>query len=77
MAGSPNWQLYKPGFGPSWDTLFCQSNFGIVTKLGLWLMPEPESVLGIDFELRYPPAAAMPALQNILRWLDARGMATP
>jgi len=54
MARSPNWQLYKPGFGPSWDTLFCQSNFGIVTKLGMWLMPEPESMLGFDFEFDRP-----------------------
>jgi 4-cresol dehydrogenase (hydroxylating) flavoprotein subunit len=54
MAGSTNWQLYKPGFGPSWDTMFCQSNFGVVTKLGLWLMPEPESVLGFDFEFDNP-----------------------
>lgn len=50
MAGSPNWQLYRNGFGPGWDQMFCQSNFGIVTKLGLWLMPEPEALLGFDFE---------------------------
>ncbi len=50
MAGSPSWQLHKTGFGPSWDTMFCQSNFGIVTKMGLWLMPEPEAMLGFDFE---------------------------
>lgn len=37
------WQVYKGGFGPSLDGLFMQSNFGVVTKLGLWLMPEPES----------------------------------
>jgi 4-cresol dehydrogenase (hydroxylating) len=54
MSDSPNWQLYKPGFGPSWDAVFCQSNFGVVTKLGLWLMPEPESVLGMDFEFDQP-----------------------
>ena len=54
MAGSANWQLYKPGFGPSWDTMFCQSNLGVVTKLGLWLMPEPESVLGLDLEFDKP-----------------------
>jgi 4-cresol dehydrogenase (hydroxylating) flavoprotein subunit len=54
MAGNPSWQLYKPGFGPSWDSLFCQSNFGIVTRLGLWLMPEPESVQGLDFEFDKP-----------------------
>jgi 4-cresol dehydrogenase (hydroxylating) len=54
MQGSPTWQLYRNGFGPGWDTMFCQSNFGIVTKLGLWLMPEPESVLGVDFEFDKP-----------------------
>ncbi|RDU97475.1 FAD-binding oxidoreductase [Trinickia dinghuensis] len=37
------WQLYKAGFGPSYDTMFMQSNFGIVTKLGLWLMPRPDA----------------------------------
>jgi 4-cresol dehydrogenase (hydroxylating) flavoprotein subunit len=54
MQGSPNWQLYRNGFGPGWDQMFCQSNFGIVTKLGLWLMPEPEALLGYDFELDKP-----------------------
>lgn len=51
MSGSPTWQLYRYGFGPAWDQLFVQSNFGIVTRLGLWLMPEPESVLGMDVEV--------------------------
>jgi 4-cresol dehydrogenase (hydroxylating) len=50
MQGSPTWQLYRYGFGPSWDQLFVQSNFGVVTKAGMWLMPEPESVLGMDLE---------------------------
>lgn len=54
MKGSPNWQLYRNGFGPGWDQMFCQSNFGIVTKLGLWLMPEPEALLGYDFEFDKP-----------------------
>jgi len=54
MANSQTWHIYKPGFGPSWDTMFCQSNFGIVTKLGLWLMPEPESVLGFDIDCDKP-----------------------
>ena len=48
MDGSVAWQLYKPGFGPSVDGLFSQSNLGIVTKLGLWLMPAPEAWAAID-----------------------------
>jgi 4-cresol dehydrogenase (hydroxylating) len=35
--------LYKYGIGPSMDGLFFQSNFGIVTRLGIWLMPQPEA----------------------------------
>jgi len=31
------------GVGPYLDGLFTQGNFGIVTRLGLWLMPAPEA----------------------------------
>jgi 4-cresol dehydrogenase (hydroxylating) len=46
MGGLPNtevWHQYKYGFGPVIDGLFSQSNFGIVTRMGLWLMPAPEA----------------------------------
>ena len=42
MPGNSSWHLYKRGLGPTLDQLFMQSNFGIVTKMGVWLMPEPE-----------------------------------
>ncbi len=45
MNASRDWQVFKPGFGPSYDTMFAQSNLGIVTKLGVWLMPEPEGYM--------------------------------
>ena len=35
--------LYPYGVGPFMDGLFTQSNFGIVTRIGLWLLPIPES----------------------------------
>jgi 4-cresol dehydrogenase (hydroxylating) len=54
MGGSKTWNLYRNGYGPGWDTMFCQSNLGIVTKLGLWLMPEPEAVAGYDYEFDKP-----------------------
>ncbi len=41
MPGNNTWQLFKYGFGPYVDGIFSQSNFGIVTKMGIWLMPEP------------------------------------
>jgi 4-cresol dehydrogenase (hydroxylating) flavoprotein subunit len=42
MPGNKSWHLYKRGLGPTPDQLFMQSNFGIVTKMGVWLMPYPE-----------------------------------
>jgi len=50
MAGNPTWHLNRYGFGPSWDQMFCQSNLGVVTKVGMWLMPEPESSLSLSVE---------------------------
>lgn len=40
---SKNWQDYQFGFGPTVDGLFAQGNYGIVTKMGIWLMPAPEA----------------------------------
>ena len=59
------WQLYKAGFGPSYDTMFMQSNFGIVTKLGLWLMPEPEAYL--IAHVKVPREADLEAAVETLR----------
>jgi 4-cresol dehydrogenase (hydroxylating) len=42
MPGNRSWNVYKRGLGPTPDQLFMQSNYGIVTKMGVWLMPEPE-----------------------------------
>lgn len=35
-------KAYRNGVGPFIDGLFFQSNYGIVTEMGLWLMPKPE-----------------------------------
>jgi 4-cresol dehydrogenase (hydroxylating) len=45
MPGSKTWQQYKTGYGPWVDGIFSQSNFGVVTKMGFWLMPEPDAYL--------------------------------
>lgn len=41
LPGSRTWHIFKWGYGPYLDGLFTASNYGIVTKLGIWLMPEP------------------------------------
>ena len=45
LPGAQTWQQYKSGFGPWIDGMFSQSNFGVVTKMGFWLMPEPDTYL--------------------------------
>ncbi|MGA8869779.1 MAG: FAD-binding oxidoreductase [Candidatus Acidiferrales bacterium] len=45
LPGSKTWQQYKYGFGPYVDGMFSQSSLGIVTKMGIWLFPEPEAYL--------------------------------
>ncbi len=42
MPGNRAWHCYKRGLGPTPDQMFMQSNFGIVTKMGVWLMPTPQ-----------------------------------
>ena len=43
MPGAKTWQQHKYGFGPWVDGIFSQSNFGVVTKMGFWLLPQPEA----------------------------------
>jgi 4-cresol dehydrogenase (hydroxylating) flavoprotein subunit len=48
LSRGKTWQAFKPGYGPSVDGLFMQSNFGVVTKAGIWLMPQPDFFLPCD-----------------------------
>lgn len=62
QTGNPTWNLFRPGFGPDWTGMLCQSNFGIVTKLGLWLEPEPQAAATVDVSL--------PNFEDIGWWID-------
>jgi 4-cresol dehydrogenase (hydroxylating) flavoprotein subunit len=42
--------LSRWGLGPSLDGLFSQSNFGIVTRMSIWLMPAPEYFQAFFFQ---------------------------
>jgi 4-cresol dehydrogenase (hydroxylating) flavoprotein subunit len=53
MEGNKAWHVYKRGLGPTPDQLFMQSNFGIVTKMGVWLMPYPEVYMPLWLRLRH------------------------
>jgi 4-cresol dehydrogenase (hydroxylating) len=54
MTNSKTWHNYQFGFGPHWDQLFVQSNFGVVTQAGIWLMPEPEATIHVQIDLPEP-----------------------
>jgi 4-cresol dehydrogenase (hydroxylating) len=59
-ANSLSWNTFKWGTGPYLEGLFAQSNLGIVTKAGVWLMPEPEAFAAFICEIdddRSLPAA--------------------
>ena len=43
MTDNASFHIYKRGVGPSLDSMFIQSNLGIVTRMGIWLMPQPET----------------------------------
>jgi (+)-pinoresinol hydroxylase len=45
VPNSKTWQENKWGYGPWVDGLFRQSNMGVVTKMGFWLMPRPEAYI--------------------------------
>jgi len=72
MAGSRTWNLTHDTYGPAWDQMFCQSNFGVVTKLGLWLMPAPEATMTLDLQL--PEAEDLKRGVDMLYPLRLRGL---
>lgn len=51
MSGNHAAHLFPFNYGPSWDQMFTQSNLGIVTSMGLWLMPEPETSLQLSMAI--------------------------
>lgn len=46
------WHLYKRGLGPAIDSLFTQSNYGIVVRAGVWLKRKPEAYLPLFMSLK-------------------------
>jgi 4-cresol dehydrogenase (hydroxylating) flavoprotein subunit len=51
MSGNHSWHLFPLGYGPTWDQMFTQSNMGVVTKMGFWLQPAPESSLQLTMQI--------------------------
>ncbi len=47
MPDNRAWHVYKRGLGPTLDPFFMQSNYGIVTRMGIWLMPKPKCFMPV------------------------------
>ncbi|KAB5546802.1 FAD binding domain-containing protein [Coniochaeta sp. 2T2.1] len=45
LKDSKVWPLFRGGYGPTYESMFSQSNFGVVTKLSLWATPSPEGFM--------------------------------
>jgi 4-cresol dehydrogenase (hydroxylating) len=68
---SPTWHTFKWGTGPYLEGLFSQSNFGIVTRAGIWLMPEPEAFEAFFCEIEQE--GSLPSVVDSLRRLALAG----
>jgi 4-cresol dehydrogenase (hydroxylating) len=74
LPKAQTWGQFKMGFGPVLDGLFSQSNFGIVTKMGFWLMPEPEAVMtGWVMAPRYED---LHGIVETLKYVENSGLAS-
>ncbi|OAL54234.1 FAD-linked oxidase-like protein [Pyrenochaeta sp. DS3sAY3a] len=67
LPNSNTWQTFQYGFGPYPDGLFTQSNFGIVTKMGFWLMPDPGGYEAYVFSFQND--SDLPQIVEIIREL--------
>ncbi|KAK3898897.1 FAD-binding oxidoreductase [Staphylotrichum tortipilum] len=65
------WHVYRSGFGPNPEGLFLQSNLGIITRMGVWVMPQPETYM--DCQIHIATSSALPPLINALRPLMIDG----
>lgn len=73
LPGSQTWGQFKMGMGPILDGIFSQSNFGVVTKMGIWLMPAPEAFMhGMVMASRYDE---LHAVVELLKYVENTGLA--
>lgn len=68
-------KLYRYGIGPYLDGIFSQSNFGIVTKMTIWLMHAPQ-----QFHVAFYKVESQKTLSDvidIIRMLSVEGLVRP
>ncbi|QGY79271.1 FAD-binding oxidoreductase [Sphingorhabdus lacus] len=74
LPGAKTWAEFPHGFGPSVDGLFAQGNFGIVTKMGFHLMPQPDAYMsGMVYVPRREDLIPLVDIINTLEHLGVTG----
>jgi 4-cresol dehydrogenase (hydroxylating) len=73
MPGAQTWAAFKMGFGPLVSGIFSQSNFGVVTKMGFWMMPAPEAFL--QATVLAPRFGDLHEVIQLLKYSEALGLA--
>lgn len=68
----PNWHVTKYSFGPALDGLFTQSNYGIITRAGIWMMQRPMHVRMFFFT--FPNDDDLGEIIELVRPLKAAGV---
>ncbi|KAL4889332.1 hypothetical protein BDV59DRAFT_195747 [Aspergillus ambiguus] len=66
ISNSPSAFISKFTFGPSIEGLFIQSNLGIVTKMSLWMTPQPSTFMSCHF--------SMPEFEDVETLVDTFGV---
>lgn len=72
VENSTTWQAFKWGYGPYLDGIFTQSNFGVCTKMGMWLMPAPPAYK--PFSIMFDNAEDIDAIVDALVPLRIAGI---
>jgi len=72
IANGNTWQAFKWGYGPYLDGIFTQSNFGVVVKLGMWMMPKPPAYK--PFMVRHHEVEDIAAITNTVRPFRMNGL---
>jgi 4-cresol dehydrogenase (hydroxylating) len=68
----PNWHVTKYSFGPALDGLFTQSNYGIVTRIGVWMMQRPAFIRMFFFT--FPDDDDLGEIVELIRPLKAENV---
>ena len=76
QPGNQAWHVYKRGVGPMLDSMFIQSNLGIVTRMGVWLQPTPEAyqTLSLNIEHADDLGAAVDVVRDLMLTGLVRGV---